>query len=267
MTGGSGISTNQPGPAEIGAGQQDGMPMASYLQSSRSGYYSVIAALPLLGLYEFFLALGGLHTNFPYRNAGDAWMRALLESLEVPPSHATLVMILLLLGAIPVFRRHGNSLEGKYFGYMLGEAAVYSLLLEGLINIALRLIGWGFSGFSIGMVALAMPARISTSQAIALSLGAGLFEEFVFRVLLLGVLLWLTRPFFKNWLAVLISTFLAAFLFSLAHYIGPLSDSFSLNSFLFRWIAGLIFTGLYQWRGFAITAYAHAIYDIRVLVF
>jgi len=52
----------------------------------------------------------------------------------------------------------------------------------------------------------------------------------------------------------------------MSHYIGTMADQWQLYSFMFRWVAGLLFTVLYFMRGFAITAYTHALYDIWVLV-
>ena len=63
-----------------------------------------------------------------------------------------------------------------------------------------------------------------------------------------------------------VSVLAASFLFSMSHYIGTMADSWQLYSFMFRWAAGLLFTVLYFMRGFAITAYTHALYDIWVLV-
>ena len=92
-----------------------------------------------------------------------------------------------------------------------------------------------------------------------------MFEELVFRVILVGVLLTVTRLVFKEWLSVLVSITGAAFLFSVAHYVGPLGEQFLPHTFMFRWMAGLLFSALFYLRGFAITAYSHALYDIWVL--
>ena len=45
-----------------------------------------------------------------------------------------------------------------------------------------------------------------------------------------------------------------------------MADSFTWYSFLYRWLAGVAFTGLYYFRGFAVTSCTHALYDIRVLL-
>ena len=64
--------------------------------------------------------------------------------------------------------------------------------------------------------------------------------------------------------AELIVAPIAATVFSLAHYLGPLGDHFTLTSFVFRALAGLWFTLVYRLRGFAVAVYAHALYDLFV---
>ena len=139
---------------------------------------------------------------------------------------------------------------------MFAEAFAYSLVLGVALQYILRLSGLTTVGPGNGAL-----------QNFALSLGAGLFEEIIFRVLLLNLLFFLLSYVFKSKVTTaVISVLAASFLFSLSHYIGSMADSWQLYSFMFRWIAGMIFTVLYFMRGFAITAYTHALYDIWVLV-
>jgi hypothetical protein len=63
-----------------------------------------------------------------------------------------------------------------------------------------------------------------------------------------------------------LATVIGALLFSAFHYIGPLGEPFKLESFVFRAIAGLAFSALYLLRGFGITAWTHALYDVAVLL-
>ena len=102
-----------------------------------------------------------------------------------------------------------------------------------------------------------------------LSLGAGLYEELLFRVLLVSGLLLLARRVL-GWGPTLANTFavcVGALIFSTFHYIGPFGDPFRLDSFVFRAIAGVAFSALYVFRGFGITAWTHALYDVLVLIF
>jgi hypothetical protein len=74
----------------------------------------------------------------------------------------------------------------------------------------------------------------------------------------------LARGVFK-WRAVPAGVFAAvvgALVFSLFHYVGSYGDAFTLGSFTFRAVAGLLFSGLYLLRGFGIAAWSHALYDV-----
>jgi hypothetical protein len=106
-----------------------------------------------------------------------------------------------------------------------------------------------------------------------MSLGAGFYEEAVFRVGLYGagaaLLLFLfnvSSAAYKFILRMVWAT-LAACIFSGWHYVGDLSESFDLTTFSFRAVCGLVFTLIYQFRGFAPAVWTHALYDLWVLSF
>ena len=231
--------------------------MSNYWRFSRSAYYSVVAALPLLVAYEILVILTQSR-HWSLRNAADVWIRTFLMAFDLQAQHLTFVMIGILFALIPLAKSYstGVRLQVNYFALMLAEAFVYSLLLGGLLQSILRVSGLSSGGLGNGPL-----------QNFALSLGAGLFEEIIFRVLLLNLLFLLLKPFLKSKVGVAVaSVLIASFLFSISHYIGTMADQWQWYSFMFRWVAGLLFTVLYFMRGFAITAYTHALYDIWVLV-
>ncbi len=242
--------------------------MSRYLQYSRSPYYAVVASLPLLVIYELLLTLDGSLIRGGVRNMIDVWVRELLRSLGLSPFHVTLAMIFALILAIPTLRSRSEPLEGKYFWGMLLEAIVYGFLLSFTINIILNFF---FSFFQVVLpgqlshvLPMALPRDEGLVRGLALSLGAGLFEEFFFRVILLNVLLYLARLLLPETVSVVASIICAALFFSLAHHIGPLGEPLAAGPFLFRWVAGLLFTVLYYLRGFAITAYSHSFHNLFV---
>src|SRR6266545_1234482 len=121
-----------------------------------------------------------------------------------------------------------------------------------------------------GLVRLAAgpAAALDLPTQLMVSLGAGIYEELLFRVLIVGVLAWLARRVL-GWgpvAAGVFATVTGALVFSLFHYIGPYGDQLRLASFAFRAIAGVLFSGLYLTRGFGITAWTHALYDVLVTV-
>ena len=247
--------------------------MSRYFIHSKSAYYGVLCALPLLAAYELLLWGIGSHSGLQVRNAADVWLRVLLESLGLGPAQATLAIIGLLIASIPLLRRGEIRLEGRYLVLMLGEALVYSLALGIVINLLLYVLlyTWLTAATAIAaagplLVPLALPDARTALAGIALSLGAGLFEEFAFRVMLLALLLGLFGLVLPRKWAAFLAIVCAALAFSLAHYGGSLGEPFSLHTLLYRWLAGLLFTLLYYRRGFAIAAWSHALYDVWVLL-
>ena len=231
--------------------------MSNYLRFSRSTYYSVVSALPLLLAYEILVII--TQSNYwVIRNAADVWIRTFLSFFDLKAQHLTFIMIGISFALIPLakIRSPGVRIKVSYFLVMLLESLLYSLILGVLLQNILILVGLASGGIGSGVL-----------QNLALSLGAGLFEEIVFRVILLNLLFFLFKFLFKKKVAISIfSVLIASLLFSMSHYIGSMAESWELYSFMYRWLAGMVFTVLYFIRGFAITAYTHALYDIWVLV-
>jgi len=231
--------------------------MSNYWRYSRSAYYSAVAALPLLVIYEILIVLSQSR-YWGIRNAADVWIRTFLMAFDLQAQHITFVLIGISLALIPIAksRARGIKLKANYFALMFVECLAFSLVLGVVLQLILQLGGLSSGGPGSGF-----------TQNLALSLGAGLFEEIIFRVILLNLLFMLLSLLLKKKVvAAVFSVLLASFLFSLSHYVGTMADTFQLYSFMFRWAAGLLFTVLYFLRGFAITAYTHAFYDIWVLV-
>ena len=104
----------------------------------------------------------------------------------------------------------------------------------------------------------------SIGQAVSF-IGAGVYEEVMFRLLLVPAAFLAFRMFEfpPKWAAVM-SAVSTSFLFALAHHIGPSADAFNLFAFSFRAAAGLFFATVFLLRGFGITVGCHAAYDLFV---
>lgn len=239
-------------------------PASGYYHASRAPRHSLTLALPLLVLYEamaFTLsgdAVAGL------RNGADVLLKSLFVSLGGRTGLTLFALLLVGAGgwlAVRDARRHGGIL-GRVLALMLAEAVAYALLLG---VTAAVLTSWLLPG---GIPILAAQAggfdSLDLSTRLTISLGAGFYEELLFRVLLVGALAWLAVRAFR-WPARRAGVFAAvsgAVIFSAFHYIGPYGDPWQLESFTFRAVAGLIFSAMYLTRGFGITAWAHALYDV-----
>ena len=99
-------------------------------------------------------------------------------------------------------------------------------------------------------------------------LGAGIYEELLFRLILLSLVAWgLLRVGIKPWASTIVAALLTSLLFTAAHYVGANGDNFQWFSFVFRFLAGLFFAIVFVYRGFGIAAGSHAAYDLLVGTF
>ena len=202
--------------------------MSTYLRNSRSAYYSAVAALPLLVIYEILIVLSQSR-YWGIRNAADVWIRTILMAFDLQAQHITFVLIGISMALIPITksRARGVKLKANYFALMFAECLGFSLVLGVVLQYILRLGGLSSGGPGSGLM-----------QNLALSVGAGLFEEIIFRVILLNLLFLLLSPLLKKkMVAAIVSVLLASFLFSLSQYVGTMADTWELYSFMFRWAA------------------------------
>lgn len=231
-----------------------------YFSSTHSLLYSYLISLPLLLLYEALIYLTQPDTEHAVRISVDVWIKWLFSHFGRDILSITLIFAA-LIGLVIIYReRHRlSSLKLNYFFTMLIEASVYAFVLGLLISSAV-------SGL-LQMVQASPIDSLTTGQQFALSLGAGLYEELFFRVILVSLLLYIFNKFFvKKYVAFGLAMVVAAAIFSLVHYIGAYGDPFTLGSFLFRFLFGLALNAIYIWRGFGIAAWTHAIYDLIVIL-
>jgi membrane protease YdiL (CAAX protease family) len=109
---------------------------------------------------------------------------------------------------------------------------------------------------------------------IVTGIGAGIYEELVFRLVLICALMLLFQDVlhFERKYSVILAVVVSAALFSAHHHIVFLDGRFGQSApfnwmeFGFRTIAGIYFAVLFAIRGFGITAGTHAFYDIIATV-
>ena len=173
------------------------------------------------------------------------------------------IVIVIGFGIVIYERKKDIPIRLSYFIGMMIESMLYAVLVAMLVSeIVWRL--FDPTAIQTGIIAQVEMGDLWTQ--IALSIGAGIYGELVFRVIVVGgVYLFLHALFGFKTLAYLIAAVSGAFLFSLVHYIGPLGDTFTLASFAFRFLFGLALNVLYLTRGFGVAAWTHALYDIMIV--
>lgn len=210
--------------------------------------------LPIFVLYH----LGVMF--LPVRNAADVVTQELVALAHNDrTSYAALtvglgalfISVLLLLG-------RGQALRWQSFAWLALEGIVYAICMR---LVAAAVIGKLF-------LAAGVEGRFT---GFVMSLGAGLYEEVAFRVVLFGLGLRCLRVLFRpgtKLQRVSLSVgwaVLAAILFSAWHHIGALGEELDARVFVFRTVCALVFTVIYSVRGFAPVVWTHVAYDLWVL--
>ena len=142
--------------------------------------------------------------------------------------------------------------------------------LETLAGMALESVLLAFPVLVMGLaLARYFPLQATTGrsgEAVILALGAGVYEELVFRLILITLLSLILRDAFQMGAASagVLMVVTSALLFSAYHYLSPYEE-FHAQTFTFRTLAGVYFGVLFLTRGFGITAASHAAYDVLIV--
>jgi hypothetical protein len=232
-------------------------PGEGYFARSRSVALSCVAIAPVAAFYEVGLVM----TNAQVVNGAELLLRSLFMiagPVYGPIAWRCALGLAVLTAAVVVVRGNfkipgdilGVIAEGCVLGLLLGPAALW---IQGRVS---------------ALLSLSQESR-SLSLNLALALGAGVYEEVLFRLILLSALYTCIRrvgsagshPVLAAAGAVVIS----AVLFSGFHH-WPGGEPFAWQPFCFRAIAGLALGGIFIARGLGVAVYTHAAYDLLVVL-
>lgn len=248
--------------------EQNAAVLLDYWRESRRPLVSLVFVSPLLVVYEGGILLLG---EAAMRNGADAWLRMLLSAI----GFGQYFLLPLLTAGILLGWHHVNRDPWRVPKWVLSGMAGECLSLA-LVLVAIAYLQGAVFGSMLTVSAISTAAPVGwltplgnlLTQILARAVsfcGAGIYEEVLFRLILLtglNILFHLAGASTSRskWVAVIVSSLL----FSLAHYVGAEGDPLRIDSFLFRFIAGAFFAVLFVRRGFGITAGTHALYDIIV---
>ncbi|MBX3103169.1 MAG: CPBP family intramembrane metalloprotease [Bacteroidetes bacterium] len=240
------------------AKEQESSP--GYFALTRRNSYNFVLAGILLGLYELSKLFNS--GDVQVVNAIDKLMKWFFEL--IPNGTLYVSAALAVIGLFYIVRdfQQGYKLRTGMLGFMWLEALVWAGVIYFNLSIV---INW--------IPAMSAGKGVTFWQELSLSLGAGFYEEFFFRLILvkLTVFALMIAGMEQNGTPTRILTVLiTAVIFSLVHFdfiLGSMGDPWSWYAFFFRTAFGVLMSLLLMLRGFGITAWAHALYDVLVVLF
>jgi len=234
--------------------EQPSLKVGSYWRKTREPVYSLIFVVPLIVAYWVgIFALTG-QAGPGILSGADVLMRQFFRFFGVQGFFISGIFVIGVLFLWQFFSHSRWQVDARYLGLMAVEAGLYGVGLVGLMLI--------WQGLPLAMD-LKKVASMPFAQLV-LSVGAGVYEEFLFRLVLIAAFSSLFTGLFglKKAQGVFLSLVLSGLVFAACHHLGTFGEAFIWKRFLFRTTAGLIFGTIYLGRGFGVAAGAHTLYDI-----
>jgi len=228
----------------------------NYWNQSRSALYSFMFTLPLFLIYELGILLVSSEDVPNLRNGADVLMRQVLGTFGILGVYGFGVVFMLGFSVVFLLQKRNwaiTNIRSKYLLIMFGESLIWGAGLFLILRSSQALLM-----FNDGKMLI---------QQLILAVGAGIYEEFIFRALLITGLSAVFNFVFQwsqpaRGAAAVIA---AAVIFSLFHFMGSFGDNYEFRLLVIRAVAGTGLGIIYILRGFGIAAFSHTIYDLIVL--
>jgi len=258
--------------------------LVSYLPNSYAERTSrpIYALVYLLGFLVCFMigtiliqpsAITQSLSELEVRVVAFIWVQNIMEYLRFSQRQAligTPLVVVVILLALQVTSKTSWRVRFEDILLMMGESVLLSIPLI-VLGLLLNRQGAVANAANAGQ-GMAIQGQLWSD--IVTGIGAGIYEELVFRLVLICLLMLTFQDLFgvEKKLAVILSVAISAILFSAHHHIFFANghfhkgEIFTVGKFVFRAIAGVYLAVLYAARGFGITAGTHAFYNILAAV-
>jgi membrane protease YdiL (CAAX protease family) len=225
-----------------------------YWEDTQQPLYCLLFLFPLVATYEF----GGImlrSSGVDQRLVAVSMVRSLLSGLGFSAVWLPGIALLATLLLWHVFIRERWQIDGWVLPLMLIESLVLTLPI------------FVMASFMTGLP-LRMGDATFWQQELVARLGAGIFEELVFRLYLItGLLLVLDNMLrLPKWVATVVAIGTSAVVFSLCHCRPIGSELFVWHTFALRAVLGGYLALVFVGRGLGVATAAHSAYNLILLL-
>lgn len=213
---------------------------------------ALVFLLPLLVFYE------AVSLTRPERVIAFNLLRRFFELFGYTGMWAPGVAVIVILLATHAASGERWAIHWRRVGLMYVEAV--------LLAVPLLILNWLTPLVAVGTVNVAVPGLV---ERMALGIGAGIYEELVFRLVLISIILMIGVDLlgFKSLEVGTVAIAISALAFAAHHHrpIGP--EPLALSPFLFRTVSGAYLALIFWYRGYGLAAGCHAAYNVALACF
>ena len=204
----------------------------SYWNVTKNIYYSLLFILPMLFLYEVMCWIQYFDKSAKIRNGADVLIRHLIMGIGNNSELIYGLILLIIFFGVMFFNRgvvKNGQLKFTFLLLMIAESILWCIGFVILMSVSEKLL-------------LSIMERNIIPEQFYLAIGAGIWEELLFRFGAIGLALSLLTKIigYSGIFSALIAILFASVLFSLFHYLGPFGDVFTYKSFYLRTFAGIL---------------------------
>jgi hypothetical protein len=231
---------------------------SDYSQMTHRPLHCLVFLLPLLAIYE--LGVAGIQAAHPagpqVKLVAEDLLERFLAACGATGYHLPAMAVIAILLSWQLFSKEPWTINWPTILGMTGESVLLAFPLVALNHMVGRL--------AAGHLAAGTGHIRTWFDQLILSMGAGIYEELLFRLVLISVLSFvlvdvLRMPRQYGLAAVLV---LSSVAFALQHQVPIGSEPFVPVRFAFRMLAGGFLASVFVLRGFAVAVGCHAFYDI-----
>jgi len=218
----------------------------------------LLALLPVVLFYEVAISIIGISDK--NKSGLDVWFGELLSRIGLSAWYLPGILVLAVLLVVHLYRRDPWQIRADSLWKLWGEALLWTVPMVVLYLLFSMPIGEhlaaALSLFDIG-------GGGGSLRQVVTGVGAALFEEFVFRLVLISVALLLMQKLFHapSAAAQIVAVCVSAALFATAHPPSSDNDARAQLEFLYRVSAGIYLGAIYLKRGFATATIVHATFN------
>ena len=223
-----------------------------YFSYTRNSIISLLFIFPFFLMYEILAFFLFDNSNYVIRNSADIIFRDIFQIITNNTifTYNSLLLILILCFIFYSYNDKKTEFNLNYIFLMFFEGIIFGLCLVVILN------GYNVFNYSSQNYFL-----IDYSFMFYSCLGAGIWEEILFRYLLLTILIAFFNRVTNKYTSIIISIIISSLIFSMFHYIGSSGDVFTIYTFIVRFVGGIYLSIIYLYRGLGISMISHIVYD------